>query len=30
MDAQALICDAQRQFALREVTLSDPGPHDLS
>jgi 2-desacetyl-2-hydroxyethyl bacteriochlorophyllide A dehydrogenase len=29
MDAQALICDAQRQFALREVTLPDPGPHDL-
>ena len=29
MDAQALICDAQRQFALREVTLPDPGPHDV-
>ena len=29
MDAQALICDAQRQFALHEVTLPDPGPHDL-
>ena len=29
VNAQALICDAQRQFALREVTLPDPGPHDL-
>ena len=29
MNAHALICDAQRRFALREVTLPDPGPHDL-
>ena len=29
MDARALICDAQRQFSLRQVTLPDPGPHDL-
>ena len=29
MDARALICDAQREFALREVTLPDPGSHDL-
>lgn len=29
VNARALICDAQRRFALQEVTLPDPGPHDL-
>lgn len=29
MHARALICDAQRRFALREVTLPEPGPGDL-
>ena len=29
MDARALICNEQREFALRDVTLPDPGPHDL-
>ena len=29
MNAQALICDAQHNFALRDVTLPDPGPGDL-
>ena len=29
MNAQALICDAQHHFALRDVTLPDPGPGDL-
>ena len=30
MNAQALICDAQHHFALRDVTLPDPGPGDLT
>ncbi|MDE0227819.1 MAG: zinc-binding dehydrogenase [Spirochaetaceae bacterium] len=29
MEAQALICDAQHDFALREVSLPDPGANDV-